>query len=64
MGFLSVLSMAHKLAGERLQPGDAAVDATAGTGADTLFWPSLRTEGAGVRLRYSTAGLKPDPGAA
>lgn len=37
MGFLSVLSMAHKLAGERLQPGDAAVDATAGTGADTLF---------------------------
>ncbi|RRJ64423.1 methyltransferase domain-containing protein [Paenibacillus oralis] len=37
MGFLSVLSMAHKLAGERLQPGDPAVDATAGTGADTLF---------------------------
>lgn len=37
MGFLSVLSMAHKLAGGRLQPGDAAVDATAGTGADTLF---------------------------
>ncbi|GIP54931.1 MULTISPECIES: class I SAM-dependent methyltransferase [Paenibacillus] len=37
MGFLSVLSFAHKLAGERLQPGDSAVDATAGTGADTLF---------------------------
>ncbi|WP_410769914.1 class I SAM-dependent methyltransferase [Fontibacillus sp. BL9] len=37
MGFLSVLSFAHKLAGERLQPGDIAVDATAGTGADTLF---------------------------
>lgn len=37
MGFLSVLSYAHKLAAERLQPGDAAVDATAGTGADTLF---------------------------
>ncbi|WP_334073784.1 MULTISPECIES: tRNA (mnm(5)s(2)U34)-methyltransferase [Paenibacillus] len=37
MGFLSVLSFAHKLVGERLQPGDAAVDATAGTGADTLF---------------------------
>lgn len=37
MGFLSVLSYAHKLAAERLAPGDAAVDATAGTGADTLF---------------------------
>ncbi|RCX20306.1 putative rRNA methylase [Fontibacillus phaseoli] len=37
MGFLSVLSFAHKLAGERLQPGDIAVDATAGTGTDTLF---------------------------
>ncbi|MGG1878214.1 class I SAM-dependent methyltransferase [Paenibacillus cisolokensis] len=37
MGFLSVLSFAHKLVSERLQPGDIAVDATAGTGADTLF---------------------------
>ncbi len=37
MGFLSVLSFAHKLVGDRLQPGDTAVDATAGTGADTLF---------------------------
>ncbi|MGP0586375.1 class I SAM-dependent methyltransferase [Paenibacillus timonensis] len=37
MGFLSVLSFAHKLASERLALGDAAVDATAGTGADTLF---------------------------
>lgn len=37
MGFLSVLSFAHKLTSERLQPGDYAVDATAGTGADTLF---------------------------
>ncbi|WMT39841.1 class I SAM-dependent methyltransferase [Paenibacillus sp. D2_2] len=37
MGFLSVLSYAHKLVAERLQPGDAAIDATAGTGADTLF---------------------------
>ncbi|MFL0555360.1 tRNA (mnm(5)s(2)U34)-methyltransferase [Paenibacillus barengoltzii] len=37
MGFLSVLSFAHKLTGERLRLGDAAVDATAGTGADTLF---------------------------
>lgn len=37
MGFLSVLSYAHKLVSERLQPGEIAVDATAGTGADTLF---------------------------
>ncbi|RUT28437.1 SAM-dependent methyltransferase [Paenibacillus zeisoli] len=37
MGFQSVLSMAHQLAGARLQPGDTAIDATAGTGADTLF---------------------------
>ncbi|WP_068615561.1 class I SAM-dependent methyltransferase [Paenibacillus tuaregi] len=37
MGFLSVLSMAHQLVAARLQPGEAAIDATAGTGADTLF---------------------------
>lgn len=37
MGFLSVLSFAHRCIGERLQPGDIAVDATAGTGADTAF---------------------------
>ncbi|MMZ60625.1 hypothetical protein D1872_227320 [compost metagenome] len=37
MGFPSVLSFAHKLISERLQPGDIAIDATAGTGADTLF---------------------------
>ncbi|MWV44228.1 methyltransferase domain-containing protein [Paenibacillus sp. HJL G12] len=37
MGFLSVLSFAHKQIGERLQPGDAAIDATVGTGADTAF---------------------------
>ncbi|MDO7907441.1 class I SAM-dependent methyltransferase [Paenibacillus sp. JX-17] len=37
MGFLSVLSFAHKLISERVQPGDIVVDATAGTGADTLF---------------------------
>jgi predicted methyltransferase len=37
MGFLSVLSFAHKLVSERLQSGDIAVDATIGTGADTLF---------------------------
>lgn len=37
MGFLSVLSFAHRCAADRLRPGDVAVDATAGTGADTLF---------------------------
>lgn len=37
MGFLSVLSFAHKLTSERLAPGDIALDATAGTGSDTLF---------------------------
>ncbi|GAB6988314.1 tRNA 5-(aminomethyl)-2-thiouridylate-methyltransferase MnmM [Paenibacillus pini] len=37
MGFLSVLSFAHHLISERIQPGDHAVDATAGTGIDTLF---------------------------
>ncbi|WP_046212973.1 class I SAM-dependent methyltransferase [Paenibacillus wulumuqiensis] len=41
MGFLSVLSYAHKLAAERLGslggPQAIAVDATAGTGADTLM---------------------------
>lgn len=37
MGFLSVLSFAHKLAGERIGPGDCVVDATVGGGNDTLF---------------------------
>ncbi|WP_322923081.1 tRNA (mnm(5)s(2)U34)-methyltransferase [Paenibacillus campi] len=39
MGFMSVLSFAHKLAAERLQAisGAVAIDATAGTGADTLM---------------------------
>ncbi|ETT65302.1 putative rRNA methylase [Paenibacillus sp. FSL R7-277] len=37
MGFLSVLSFAHKLTAERLPPGGRAIDATVGTGADTLF---------------------------
>lgn len=37
MGFLSVLSFAHRLVSERLRPGDIAVDATIGTGSDTLF---------------------------
>lgn len=37
MGFLSVLSCAHQWIASRLQPGDFAIDATVGTGADTLF---------------------------
>ncbi len=37
MGFLSVLSFAHKLVSERLQHGGIAIDATMGTGTDTLF---------------------------
>lgn len=37
MGFMSVLSFAHKLVVERLGQGERAVDATVGTGADTLF---------------------------
>jgi len=37
MGFMSVLSFAHKLISERLTTGDRAIDATVGTGADTLF---------------------------
>jgi predicted methyltransferase len=37
MGFPSVLTMAQRLAAERLAPGSAAIDATAGGGVDTLF---------------------------
>ncbi len=37
MGFMSVLSFAHKLISERLGQGERAIDATVGTGADTLF---------------------------
>lgn len=37
MGFLSVLSYAQQLIASRVQPGDTVVDATVGTGADTLF---------------------------
>jgi len=37
MGFPSVLTMAQRWVAERARPGGAAVDATAGTGADTLF---------------------------
>ncbi|MCZ8512605.1 methyltransferase domain-containing protein [Paenibacillus filicis] len=41
MGFLSILSTAHKLIEERLQPGETAVDATAGNGVDTAFLARL-----------------------
>lgn len=41
MGFLSVLSMAHKLVGERVSPGDTVVDATCGNGVDTTFLARL-----------------------
>jgi len=37
MGFVSVLSFAHKLVGERLHVGEWAIDATVGGGNDTLF---------------------------
>ncbi|MHA0856598.1 tRNA (mnm(5)s(2)U34)-methyltransferase [Paenibacillus sp. CMAA1364] len=41
MGFLSILSFAHKLVSERMKLGDVAVDATIGTGSDTLFLAQL-----------------------
>ena len=48
MGFLSVLSFAHKLAQERVLPGDTVVDATVGGGVDTLFLAGLVGEGGRV----------------
>ncbi|MFC4776860.1 class I SAM-dependent methyltransferase [Paenibacillus sp. GCM10023252] len=41
MGFLSVLSMAHRWIAERTQPGDVVIDATAGNGVDTLALAQL-----------------------
>lgn len=41
MGFLSVLSMAHKWIAERTAPGDTVIDATAGGGVDTLALAQL-----------------------
>ncbi|MFB6364349.1 class I SAM-dependent methyltransferase [Paenibacillus elgii] len=41
MGFVSILSFAHKLIEERVQPGEAVVDATAGGGVDTAFLAHL-----------------------
>lgn len=37
VGFQSVLSFAHDLARQRIQPGEPVIDATAGNGNDTLF---------------------------
>lgn len=44
MGLTSVLAYARRLVEDRLRPGEPAVDATAGTGVDTLFL--ARTSGA------------------
>ncbi|TVY09744.1 tRNA (mnm(5)s(2)U34)-methyltransferase [Paenibacillus cremeus] len=41
MGFISILSFAHKLIEERTYAGDIAVDATAGNGVDTVFLARL-----------------------
>ncbi|SFE43623.1 Putative rRNA methylase [Paenibacillus catalpae] len=41
MGFLSILSMAHKWIAERVKPGDTVIDATAGGGVDTLALAEL-----------------------
>lgn len=41
MGFLSVLSMAHKWIAERTLPGDIVIDATAGGGTDSLTLAQL-----------------------
>lgn len=41
MGFLSVLSMAHKWIAERTSTGDTVIDATAGSGVDTLALAEL-----------------------
>ncbi|MNI07946.1 hypothetical protein D3C73_609660 [compost metagenome] len=37
MGFVSVLSFAHQLIAQRVQAGEAVIDATMGNGVDTLF---------------------------
>ncbi|MCY9512522.1 class I SAM-dependent methyltransferase [Paenibacillus apiarius] len=41
MGFLSVLSYGQQIVKERVQPGDRVIDATMGTGVDTLFLARL-----------------------
>ncbi|MCY7484869.1 MULTISPECIES: class I SAM-dependent methyltransferase [Paenibacillus] len=41
MGFLSVLGYAQQVVKERVQPGERVIDATMGTGVDTLFLARL-----------------------
>ncbi|MCY9528487.1 class I SAM-dependent methyltransferase [Paenibacillus alvei] len=41
MGFLSVLGYAQQVVKERVQPGERVIDATMGTGVDTLFLTRL-----------------------
>lgn len=41
MGFVSILSYAHKLVSERVVPGEPVIDATVGNGVDTLFLSRL-----------------------
>jgi SAM-dependent methyltransferase len=48
VGFVSVLSFAHQLVGQRVRPGETVVDATAGNGNDTLFLAKLAGPGGKV----------------
>jgi len=48
MGFLSILSFAHRLVRERVRPGDVVVDATMGNGHDTLLLAGLVGDGGHV----------------
>lgn len=41
MGFASILSFAHQLVQQRVRAGDTVIDATAGSGNDTLFLARL-----------------------
>lgn len=41
MGFLSILGYAQQVVKERVQPGERVIDATMGTGVDTLFLARL-----------------------
>jgi threonine dehydrogenase-like Zn-dependent dehydrogenase len=41
MGFLSILSCAHRLVEQRISPGDVAIDGTVGNGVDTVHLAKL-----------------------
>lgn len=56
MGFVSVLNFAQQLIQKRLRPGEIAIDATVGTGADTLFLARL----AGARGRVYGFDIQQD----